>query len=806
MMLRQMPRHVLILLLLLSARYAWAAPGAAVPWTTYEAETMTGIRSISGPSYTANTLAGESSGRTCARLTATSNYIQFTSQAPANAIVVRYSVPDTSDGAGTDYTLSLYKNGDLLARLPMTSKYSWLYGAYPFTNYPPASSPRNFYDEVRTNGLSIAAGDVLKLQKDTSDTAASYAIDLVDLENVSSPLPQPANSLSITNFGGRGNGTSDDTAALISCINNAVSQGKIAWLPPGTYKITSSVTFPANLTLQGAGMWHTTLVGDAAVYQSPASRLSLVGNGSNIRISDFAIVGRLNYRSDTEPNDSLGGSFGQNSTISRIWVEHTKTGAWLVNSSNLVVDGCRFRNTLADGINLCVGMRGCILTNCTTRGTGDDCFAVWPATYLGTPTYTPGLNVIRNCSAETPFLANGAAIYGGEGNRVEDCSFRDMTYGCGILFSSTFPVTHTFSGITTAQRCDLNRCGGDSGPGFGWRGAVQLCLDNKSMSGVNLSNLNITNSASDGLSIIAPGSSTGTGTGTLSNAVMSNVTIPNYGVGTSSRHGLWAKSDAIGSMTVSNCTIVEYRDDSANFTFNFVTSNIPVTVQTSPAGRSFSVDGTNFTTAQTFGWLFGSSHTIATTSPQSGGAGTQHVWSAWSDGGAISHSVTASVATTNTATFSRQFQLNMNATPGGSLAPSSLWTNSGTTLPITAAASNGFAFSGWVGSGNGAYSGTNNPASVTMNGPISETASFTQLPTNPPAQLISGIRLVDGAVKIVSASTAGYSYRLESATNLAPARWTEVPGSLTNASGNMVSFTDTNPQAGPSVYYRTASP
>ena len=128
-------------------------------------------------------------------------------------------------------------------------------------------------------------------------------------------------------------------------------------------------------------MWYTTLVGDPTLYASSSRRVTLNGNGNNIHLSDLAIVGKLNYRNDSEPNDGLGGSYGTGSTISNMWVEHTKTGAWLVNSLGLVVNSCRFRDTIADGINLCVGMRGTTVTNCTARGTGDDCFPIWPATY-----------------------------------------------------------------------------------------------------------------------------------------------------------------------------------------------------------------------------------------------------------------------------------------------------------------------------------------------------------------------------------------------------------------------------------------
>jgi len=774
-----------ILTLLTSLNSALAQRGATVPWTTYEAENMANTGTVLGPSYVGNNVASESSGRQCVQLSTNGAFVQFTAQSTGTAIVVRYSVPDTANGVGTNYTLSLYTNGVFAAKLPMTSLYSWLYGAYPFTNNPSSGSPRNFYDEVRTNGWTINPGEVIKLQKDPTDTAANYVIDLVDLENVPAAISQPGGSASVISSGAVGDGSHDDTSAIQTCINNNSS----VYLPPGNYKVTGTINLPSNKTIQGAGMWYTTLVGDPTLYATSSRRVTLNGNGSNIHLSDLAILGKLNYRNDSEPNDGLGGAFGTGSTISRIWVEHTKTGAWLVNSSGLVVDSCRFRDTIADGINLVVGMRSCTVTNCTARGTGDDCFPIWPATYIG-QTYTPGLNVITHCTGQTPFLANGGAIYGGVSNTIEDCVFQDIPYDCGILISTTFPVGgNVFSGTTVAQRCDLIRCGG-TGVGAG----LQICLQGAGISGVNLNNLNITNSASDGLSII-------NGAGSLSSAIMSYVNIPNYGLGGGSHNGLWARFDAVGSMTVSNCTLAEYRDDTSNFTFIFVTSNIPVTVQTSPAGLSFTADGTNYSSAQTLNWLYGTSHTIATTSPQSGGTGVQYVWGSWNDGGAISHTATANTNFTYTANFTTQYFLTMNAGPVGSVNPASGWNNSNAVVNISATASNGYAFSTWTGTGSGSYSGTNNPLFVTMNGPITQTASFDFLAE------ITGITIGgDGSVTIGYTTMSGLTYHVETTTDLTSSAWTTVPGSTTNASGSSIILIDPNAAGDPQRFYRIGSP
>ena len=45
-------------------------------------------------------------------------------------------------------------------------------GVIHLTNTPSAGSPRNFYDEVRANGLNINPGDVVRLQVDSTDTAS----------------------------------------------------------------------------------------------------------------------------------------------------------------------------------------------------------------------------------------------------------------------------------------------------------------------------------------------------------------------------------------------------------------------------------------------------------------------------------------------------------------------------------------------------------------------------------------------------------------------------------------------------------
>ena len=208
-----------------------------------------------------------------------------------------------------------------------------------------------------------------------------------------------------------------------------------------------------------------------------------------------------------------------------------------------------------------------------------------------------------------------------------------------------------------------------------------------------------------------------------SGASVSISTTPNSGYSFSSWAGSGSGSYS-GSSSSSSVTMNAPITETASFTQN----PISITVQPSPSGRSFTVDGTSYTTAQTFSWTPGSSHTIAASSPQSGGTGIQYVWSSWSDGGAISHTVAPTSGTTYTATFATQYYLTMNAGTGGTVSPSSGWRNSGASVSIGTTPNSGYSFSSWAGSGSGSYSGSSSSSSVTMNAPITETASFTQNP------------------------------------------------------------------------------
>jgi hypothetical protein len=525
-----------------------------------------------GPKYEPYHVETESSGQKCVKLSQKGQYVEFTSSVNANSMVIRYCLPDSQEGNGQSSTVAILKNGNLIQHSKISSSYSWLYGKYPFTNDPAAGQPRHFYDEMRLMGLKIKKGDVIRIQRDDQkeESIAYCIIDLVDLENITPPLNAPSNSLSITDKSFReGVSAEDYTEAFKKCIAKAAETGKSVWIPPGTFKITRDIVLPANITVQGAGMWYSQLVGDETSYTNANKRVRLKGNGSNIHIADFAIIGKLKYRSDKEANDGIVGSFGTNSTISRVWIEHTKVGMWIENSKNLKITGCRMRNTNADGINFCVGMAESTIENCTARGTGDDCFAIWPTTFLK-QVFSPGHNLIVHCTAQVPFLANGAAIYGGESNKIKSCSFADISQGSAILISTTFPtenkdksINNNFSGTTVIEDCDIKTSGGFDHE-WDWRAAVEICIDKRSISGLEINNLNIMNSLSNAVSVIAKNENDKSGV--LFNTTLQNINVSNFGIGVKGKYGLFINNGAHGSLIIKKFDIPEIKNESENFT------------------------------------------------------------------------------------------------------------------------------------------------------------------------------------------------------------------------------------------------
>jgi len=502
--------------------------GAAVPWIEYEAEHEETNGEILDPDRTFGTIASESSGRSAVKLARPGTYVQFRSKEAANSIVVRFVIPDSEDGAGLESTISLYVDGDFRQKIPLTSKYAWSYGGEEQTfNVPAAGGAHHFYDEARALVGDIPAGAVVKFQKDGDDDAEYYVIDLIDLEQVAPPKTKPEGYLSITDFGAIPNDGQDDGDAIQACIDAAKAASSGVWIPAGMFESNVHPFDISEVTIQGAGMWYSTIKGFYARFNC---------SGNNCRFFDFAILGETIHRDDKSPENGFNGGAGTGSRLENIWVEHTKVGYWVGGwSDGLVITGSRFRNLFADGVNFCNGTSHSIVENSHFRNTGDDAIASWSPKSDGVNTG----NIFRFNTIQIPWRANCLAIYGGKDNRIEDNLCQDVVTYPGILIAQQFG-SNRFDGTTVVRRNSLIRTGG---PMFNKEhGALKIWAEQGPIPGLVVEDLIIDSPTFSGIHLdgIYP-----------INAVMERIEITSAGT-----NGIYLPSTLSGEVAFSSVSVV----------------------------------------------------------------------------------------------------------------------------------------------------------------------------------------------------------------------------------------------------------
>ncbi|WP_128801400.1 MULTISPECIES: discoidin domain-containing protein [unclassified Streptomyces] len=416
---------------------AHAAAGASLPFTSVEAESATTTGTKIGPDYTQGTVASEASGRQAVRLNS-GQRVEFTVPRASNAVNVSYNVPDGQSGS-----LNVYVNGTKLTKtLPVTSKYS-----YVDTGWIAGAKTHHFFDNARMLlGQSVQAGDKVAFES----TGTQVTVDVADFEQVGGEATQPAGSVSVTSKGADPSGNGDSTQAFRDAI--AAAQGGVVWIPPGDYKLTSSLSGVQNVTLQGAGSWYSVVHTSRFIDQSSSS--------GGVHIKDFAVIGEVTERVDSNPDNFVNGSLGPNSSVSGMWIQHMKVGLWLTgNNDNLVVENNRILDTTADGLNLNGNAHGVRVRGNFLRNQGDDSLAMWSLNGADSN------SSFENNTISQPNLANGIAIYGGTDITVSDNLVSDTNaLGSGIAISnqkfldpfSPLAGTITVSGNTLVRTGAMN--------------------------------------------------------------------------------------------------------------------------------------------------------------------------------------------------------------------------------------------------------------------------------------------------------------------------------------------------------------
>jgi hypothetical protein len=300
------------------------------------------------------------------------------------------------------------------------------------------------------SGLNIAADGTITLaaggvtNTEVSATAAIAATKLSYTAPYTGAVARTVNAaltnvINLKDFGAVGNGTTDDTAALIAAVTalNANGGGTI-YVPTGIYKIlntTTQITFTAGFVLTGDG--------------PGASQFNYIDNNRIGNRNDFLNVGPSTaagfdcvVKDITINGDwGAGGNYNQNSML----LAFNTTGNILldnVNFSNsrffaaslgnatgvpslcasVIAKGCRVNNTYGDGISI-RGALQTIVTGCYFNGTNDDAVACHVVDDSSSP--VQNYAVISNNNF---IQGGGIAVLGAKHTVISGNSFTRIAY------------------------------------------------------------------------------------------------------------------------------------------------------------------------------------------------------------------------------------------------------------------------------------------------------------------------------------------------------------------------------------------
>jgi len=438
------------------ANTVYATVGAITPFVSFEAETATlsGGASVvsltSSPATQYSSPQLEASGHAYVQLTDTDQSATWTNTTTQNftALNLRSCIPDALTGGGITNTIDLYVNGVFRQAFTVSSLQNYCYEG---TNYngqtdknPVDGNPRGFWNDTHAfiTGPAVAPGDTIAFQKDSTNTATFYYLDVVDLENPPAPLMQPANSLSIITYGAVSNNIAvDNTTAINNCFSAAQSQGKTAWIPPGTFYFSAihGGLKASGIIIQGAGAWYSTLYRVTPNNNSQGVANIITTTSSTLR--NVSLDCNASSRAGNNNNGAVNFS-GNSWLVDNVWIQHVTSAFWCSGVGG-TAQNCRVFSVWSDGGNFNnvegsagIGMN-LAYSNNFVRGTGDDAMAINSVNYNvngSTITYYTIMSNITyiNNTAIDAWGGKGIGIYGGINDVVTNNLLRDTARYIGL--------------------------------------------------------------------------------------------------------------------------------------------------------------------------------------------------------------------------------------------------------------------------------------------------------------------------------------------------------------------------------------
>ncbi|MEV3855936.1 discoidin domain-containing protein [Streptomyces sp. NPDC050095] len=558
--------------------------GASMPYDTYEAEdgSVGGGAKVLGPNRTVGDLAGEASGRKAVSLDSTGSYVEFTTKAPTNTLVTRFSIPDAAGGGGRNSTLDVYVDGTFLKAVDLTSKYAWLYGNETGPgNAPSVGTQRHIYDEANLLlGRTVPQGSKIRLQKDAANDT-TYAIDFVSLEQATAlPNPDPATYAVPTGFSQQAVQDALDKVRMDTT-------GKLVgvYLPAGDYETSNKFqVYGKAVQVVGAGPWFTRFHTPSSQENTDAGfRAEASANGSSF--AHFSFFGNYTSRIDG-PGKVFDFSGVADITIDDIWNEHTVCLYWGANTDRITIKNSRIRDTFADGVNMTNGSTDNHVVNNESRATGDDSFALFSAIDAGGADEKN--NVYENLTSLLTWRAAGIAVYGGYDNTFRNILIADTLVYSGVTISSLdfgYPMNGFGTGPTTLENTSIIRSGGHFWGGQTFPG-IWMFSASKVFQGIRVNDVDIVDPTYSGI-MFQTNYVGGQPQFPIKDTILTDVTISGAhksgdAYDAKSGFGLWAnempeagQGPAVGEVTFHNLKLSDNAVDVRNTTSTFKINLLP---------------------------------------------------------------------------------------------------------------------------------------------------------------------------------------------------------------------------------------
>jgi len=292
-------------------------------------------------------------------------------------------------------------------------------------------------NDIRKSGsrvLDASSLDTTTLFVDVSGDGILSPIDVLQgINALRSRTPRPTvDFLHLKAFGAKGDGVTDDLAAINEALSRARAENKRLYIPAGTYLHSAPFSIESQEVF-GVGRRSIFLAGDPL-----NSVIYLRGTNPVLRsVSHVINTGSLT-RQSTGPQASIAawecdGLLIDNVTIlGGTSIGILSYGGKGTASAPAMITNCRVSNTLADTIHLTHGSEWIVVENCLCRNGGDDGIAV--VSYAGDPSITRNI-VIRNNDVGYTTWGRGIAVSGGSDVLIGNNTIA-RTESAGILIYS----------------------------------------------------------------------------------------------------------------------------------------------------------------------------------------------------------------------------------------------------------------------------------------------------------------------------------------------------------------------------------